>query len=702
MKNIRLGRSLCGHLATAESREWLITNGIGGYGCGTVAGHLTRHYHGTLVAALNPPLGRTLLLAKLEENVQYLGKAVPLYTNRWSDGTVDPKGYQHIETFQLDGAIPHWTFALGDALLSKRVWMQQGKNTTYTLYSLDRGSGAMALTIKAVVNYRNHHGGTIDRAWHVSEVPRGVQVNAFPEAVPFYILSDRGPVSIQQHRFDQVHLAVEQYRGTGQTDTYWQVATIQATLQPGESLTVVASTESAPNLDGNDALGDRHGYETALLQNWEALQASTSPNAPSATFSTTPSQAHQPPQSSNWIQQLVLAADQFIVDRTIAADSSPAGNNGDTMGKSVIAGYPWFSDWGRDTMISLPGLAIATGRPHLARPILQVFGQYLDQGMLPNVFPESGQTPHYNTVDAILWYFEAIRAYVDATQDYALLQELFPALADVIQWHCRGTRYSIQVDTNDGLLYAGEAGVQLTWMDAKIGDWVVTPRIGKPVEINALWYNALGCMVQFAHILGQPDGEYIRLAEQCAVGFQRFWYEEGGYCFDVLDTPDGTHDTALRPNQIFAVALPYGRSDTWQQRTPLLSRDRQKSVVDTVARELYTSHGLRSLSPHHSDYAGHYGGNPQQRDAVYHQGTVWSWLIGPFVQAHWQVYHNSDQAYAWLNAMGDHLLDAGLGSVSEIFDGDAPFQPRGCFAQAWGVAEILRVWGVLNIDQVES
>ena len=726
--SIRLGRSICGHLATAESREWLITNGIGGYGCGTIAGHLTRYYHGLLVAALDPPLGRTLLLAKLEETVQYGGQygghdqdhTVPLFTNRWADGTVSPHGYQQIERFQLDGAMPLWKFAIGDALLLKRVWMQQGENTTYTCYSLHRGSGPLTLSIKVVVNYRDHHGGTPEREWHIESIAQGIVAKAFPEAVPFYVFTDRGTVTVQQTRFEQVHLAVEDYRGTGDRDSYWQVATITVTLMPGEMFTVVASTNPSPNLDGAAALSDRRTYEESLLTKWELADTRSHNHVPA------------------WIEQLVLAADQFIVERATplnpplqkgetgeratplnppllrgetgeratplnpplqkgetgerATPLNPPLLRGETGGKSIIAGYPWFSDWGRDTMISLPGLAIATGRPEVARPILQVFGRYLDQGMLPNMFPESGQTPHYNTVDATLWYFEAIRAYVQATHDKPLLSELFSALAEVIQWHCRGTRYHIQMDASDGLLYAGENGVQLTWMDAKVGDWVVTPRIGKPIEINALWYNALVCMEQFAQALGHPHEEYHQLAEHCARGFQRFWNPELGYCFDVLDTPDGSHDSTLRPNQIFAVALPYGASHENSTTAPLLTAACQKAVVDTVARKLVTSYGVRSLSPRHPDYGGHYGGDQRKRDAVYHQGTVWSWLIGPFVQSHLQVYHNPAQAREWLEPMADHLMDAGVGTISEIFDGDAPFTPRGCFAQAWGVAEILRAW----------
>ncbi|MGK7888631.1 MAG: amylo-alpha-1,6-glucosidase [Leptolyngbyaceae cyanobacterium] len=672
---IRFGRAICGNVATATAREWLITNGIGGYGSGTIAGTLTRAYHGLLIAALKPPVERTLLLANLEETVTYQGQTLPLYTNHWADGRIDSHGYRQIESFCLDGTIPHWTYAIGDALLSKRIWMEQGENTTYIRYDLQRSSAPLRISIKIVVNYRYHHGGTPDWPWRIVAVPNGLRAQAFSEGIPFYILANRGrkasrPVEwhITLNRFDSLYLAAEHYRGTGDQDAPWQIGVLEVGLEPGDTLTMVASTNPQPNLDGDMALRDRQSHETLLLNCWDAAHPHTLQLGPTA---------------PDWIRQLVLAADQFVVNRPLTMADGTA-----IAGKTVIAGYPWFTDWGRDTMISLPGLAIATGRPELARPILQVFGQYISEGMIPNLFPESNQTPVYNTVDATLWYFEAVRTYLQATDDVELLAELFPKLASVIDWHCRGTRYQIQLDPSDGLIYAGEAGVQLTWMDAMVEGWVVTPRIGKPVEINALWYNALVIMTQLAEKIGYPDDEYQRLATQCAQGFQRFWNPNTGYCFDVLDTPDGPPDPALRPNQTLAVALPYGAV----HNVPLLSPAQEKSVVDAVARELYTSYGMRSLSPHHPDYVGHYGGNQLKRDAAYHQGTAWSWLIGPFVQSHWQVYGDSAAARRWLEPMADHLRDAGIGTVSEIFDGEAPFAARGCFAQAWGVAEVLRTW----------
>jgi predicted glycogen debranching enzyme len=375
---------------------------------------------------------------------------------------------------------------------------------------------------------------------------------------------------------------------------------------------------------------------------------------------------------TGFLHHLVLAADQFIVSRPATAEAQ---------GKSIIAGYPWFSDWGRDTMISLPGLTLATGRPEIARSILRTFARHVDRGMLPNRFPDAGEMPEYNTVDATLWYFEAVRSYYSATEDDDLLQELFPILAEIIDWHCRGTRYNIHMDATDGLLYAGEPDVQLTWMDAKVGDWVVTPRIGKPIEVNALWYNALRTIAQLARKIQQPHQEYEAIADRVEARFSRFWNSELGYCYDVLDAPEGNDDT-LRPNQIFAVSLP---------ESPL-TLTQQKGVVEACSRSLLTSHGLRSLAPDHADYQGTYGGDQRQRDAAYHQGTVWGWLLGHFVLAHLRVYGNPVKAREFLEPMANHLAAAGIGSLSEIFDGDAPMTPRGCTAQAWTVAEVLRAW----------
>lgn len=662
---IQFGRDICGQVA-AESREWLVTNGIGGYASGAVSGLLTRRYHGLLLAALHPPVGRTLLVSKLDEVVQYGGLEYELATNRWADGTISPHGYRYLQQFQLEGTIPRWTFACADVLLEKRVWMQQGANTTYVRYTVKRCSGPVGLSVKALINYRDHHADTQADDWQmqVESVAQGVRVRAFPEATPFFLRAAQGQVTLQHTWYRGFDLAAERYRGLRDRDDHLHAATWNMQLQAGESWTVVLSTEPGPNLDGATALVEQQTHTQSLLDNWRTtdyLETKTISKAP------------------HWIQQLVLAADQFIVQRPLPEEPD---------GRTVIAGYPWFGDWGRDTMISLPGLAITTGRPEIAKTILRTFTRYLDQGMLPNVFPEAGAAPRYNTVDAILWYFEAIRAYTVATGDLEFVDSIFPALEEVIHWHRFGTRYSIHLD-DDGLIYAGEPGVQLTWMDAKVEDWVVTPRIGKPVEINALWYNALGIMEQFAQQLGQSRQDYTQMAQQTHQGFQRFWSPELDYCYDVLDGPEG-HDAALRPNQLFAISL--AMTSGTSERPSLLSAEQQQEVVYACSRLLLTSHGLRSLSPDHPQYQGHYSGNQLRRDGVYHQGTVWGWLLGPFAQAHFRVYKDAEQALAILEPMADHLQNHGVGSLSEIFDGEEPFTPRGCIAQAWSVAEVLRVW----------
>ncbi len=664
--SIEFGREICGDLHSAETREWLVTNGIGGYAAGTVAGLLSRRYHGLLVAALEPPLGRTLLLAKLDESAVYDTHTYALDTNRWADGSVNPRGYCQIESFALEGTIPTWQFACADALLTKQIWMQHGANTTYVRYTLSRATRSLTLTLKALVNYRDHHGDTHSNGWQMQVEPcdRGICVTAHDRATPLYLFGDLAIPTPAHNWYYNFDLAVERYRGMIDREDHLHAATWEVTLNPGESIVFVASTSPQPNLDGAKALKLYREREQKLLSLWRQNQPET---------------VTHKQKCPEWIDRLVLAADQFIVDRQV-----PDVLNG----KTIIAGYPWFSDWGRDTMISLPGLTLATGRSAIARSILQTFAKYVDRGMLPYRFPDAGKVPEYNTVDATLWYFEAIRSYYDATADDDLLAELFPVLAEIIDWHCRGTRYNIHLDAGDGLLYAGEAGVQLTWMDAKADDWVVTPRIGKPIEVNALWYCAVRTMARFARQLGKPYKEYEAIADRTLAKFSRFWNATTGYCYDVLDSPDGD-DASLRPNQIFAVSLPGSGAKNY---APLLTPIQQRGVVDACSRSLLTSYGLRSLAPSHPQYQGHYGGDRLQRDGAYHQGTTWGWLVGPFVLAHMQVYGDRSQARQFLEPMAHHLLANGLGTCSEIFDGDAPMTPRGCIAQAWTVAEVLRAW----------
>jgi predicted glycogen debranching enzyme len=654
---IEFGRDTCGSLEIAELKEWLVTNAIGGYASGTVSGNLTRRYHGLLLAALKPPVGRTQLVAKLDETVRYDGVEYPLSTNRWASGAIQPEGYLNIESFRLEGTIPVWHFAFGDALLAKRIWMEQGENTTYVRYTLLRATRPVQLECKALVNYRDFHSSTHAGNWQmqIEPVDHGARIVAFEGATPFYLLTSDAECSLRHEWYHNCYLPRERYRGLDDQEDHLLAAIFSRQLGPTQSVTFALTTNEKPELDGTAALVRQIEHEKNLFSNWTSSDPRAATRAPA------------------WIRQLVLAADQFVVNRALPEQAE---------GRSIIAGYHWFGDWGRDTMIAFPGLTLATGRTDIAKKILLAFSRYVDAGMLPNDFPDAGGKPEYNTVDAALWFFQAVRQYFDETKDADTVAKLYPILARIISAHLRGTRYNIHVDDSDGLLFAGEPGVQLTWMDAKVGDWVVTPRIGKPVEINALWYNALKTMANFAPLAGKSATPFQKMATRVKQNFTKFWNLAAGYCYDVIDTPETGNDATLRPNQIFAVSLP---------ESPL-SPERQKSVVDICAQRLLTSHGLRSLSIGEPGYRGQYRGGPRERDGAYHQGTTWGWLLGPFVFAHLRVYGDPKAATNFLEPLGKQISSHGLGTLSEIFDGDAPFTPRGCIAQAWTVGEILRAW----------
>lgn len=653
---VRFGREVVSDLAVSERLEWLVTNGIGGYGSGTVAGSISRGYHGLLVAAVQPPVDRRVMLVKLDETLSHRGQDFELATNRWASGAVAPNGCVHVESFSLDGSIPVWRYACADAVLDKRVWMRAGANTTYVSYSLVAASEPVQLSIRAIVDNRVFH-NTGQVAWPVSVTPvagaaAGLRVDAgIPGSATLTLLADAGSAVAAGERYDGYLLPAEASRGLNDVDSHVHAGTFTATLNVGQTLTFVGSAEDQVSIEPGQ-LQERRQQDARLLQAWQDARPAGADAAPA------------------WVARLVLAADQFIVAR-----STPDQPDG----RSVIAGYHWFEDWGRDTMISLPGLTLATGRPRIAAGVLRAFAQFVDQGMLPNRFPDAGTSPAYNTIDATLWYFLAVRAYVEATGDDDLLRLLWPTLQSIVEWHLKGTRYGIKVDPADGLLSGGQAGVQLTWMDAIVGDHVITPRIGKPIEVNALWFNALRAMILFGARLGEPVEDYARQAECAATGFARFWNPTTGYCYDVLDGPGGD-EAHLRPNQLIAISLP----------EPLLDQTQQRAVLSTCLPALLSSRGLRSLAPDDPAFVGAYGGDQSRRDGAYHQGTVWGWLIGPLVAAHLRVHCDPEAATNLLTPFADHLAAAGLGTVSEIFDGDAPFTPQGCIAQAWSVAEALR------------
>jgi predicted glycogen debranching enzyme len=664
LAEVQFGREILGNLELAESREWLVTNGIGGFASGTAAGTATRRYHGLLMASLQPPTDRTLLVVGLDETVHYGKTSFPLATNRWLSGDVSPTGYLQIESFHLEGTKPVWRYALADALLEKRVWMNQGENTTFVEYTLARGNSAVEIEGKILVSYRDFHATTHGDGWqmNIEPVEQGIRVVAFEGATPFYLKSASAALEPRHEWYRDFFLPAERERGLDDHEDRLLAAVFRGRLAVGEKLTLVFSTEPDMLLDGEQGRTLQSNHDLKLFHAWQKRHSEAS---------ATPAD-----DEPGWLWQLVLAADQFIARRALPNDPE---------GLTVIAGYPWFCDWGRDTMIALPGLTLPLGRPEIARKILESFSHYVDRGMLPNNFPDRSGAPQYNTIDAALWYFEAVRQYFEATQDLGLVNKLFPVLSAIVDAYVAGTRYNIKVDPADALLFGGSPEVQLTWMDAKLGDWVVTPRIGKPVEINALWINALNTMAGFARLLVRPGEGYIKLKQKAEKNFQKFWNPARNCCFDVIDVPGAGTDAALRPNQVFAVSLPVSP----------LTREQCKGVVDALGRELLTSFGLRSLAPSEPGYLGRYAGGPRERDSAYHQGTVWAWLLGPYALAHFKVYGDRAAAQSFLEPLGRSIYSAGLGNISEIFGGDAPFPAAGCFAQAWSVAETFRVWEFL-------
>ena len=653
---IRFGRDICGDLAAAERREWWIGNGRGAYAAGTVALDLTRRYHGLLIAPVDPPLGRVLVLAKADAEVVVGERHQPLFANGWASGAIVPEGHLAIESFRLDGSIPVWIFAVGDCRIEQRIWMEPGVDTTYVAWRLlSRPSGPpLPLSVALLANGRDHHGET----WIAGFAP---EITAAGEALTMRVAgrfalriqAPGGAVIPQRQWIENFDLPVERERGLPDRDHHLCIGRAELTLADEAWHGIIASLDPDASADIAAALARRRAHDCGVVGGAVAADPVFA-NAP------------------GWVKRLVLASDLYVISRPVPEVED---------GRSVIAGYPWFGDWGRDTMIALPGLTLATGRFADARKILETFARFVDRGMLPNVFPGAGTTPEYNTVDAALWYVEAWRGYVAATGDTAALEPAFAILADIIDWHRRGTRYGIAVDAADGLVRAGEPGVQLTWMDARVGDWVVTPRIGKPVEINALWYNALVAMAAFAARLSRSAESYTIAAQRARDGFQRFIKPDGSGLFDVIDGPDGD-DPALRPNQLLAVSLPSSPLDPAVQRR----------VLERCGAALLTSYGLRSLAAGQPDYRGHYRGDVVERDGRYHQGPVWAWLLGHWALAHYRVHGDAAAAQAWLEPIADHLADAGLGQVSEILDGDPPHTPRGAPAQAWSVGCVLEAW----------
>ncbi len=656
-------------------REWLLTNGLGGYASGSVSGASTRRYHGLLVAALPAPYGRMVMLNHLSEEVRLTdGSYVPLGGWEVARGTLELHGAGALREFRLEAGLPVWRYETDAFVLEKRLVMPHLQNTMHISYRLARGDGPLRLNLRPSLHFRPHE-ARVDTPLHdpycISAMGRRIEVHPHdPELMPLrmMLLGGRGhragAMVLDGGRFRELFYRVEHSRGYEAIGTLWSPGYFRAELTCGEEATLVASTDE-----------------------WSAVTAMT-PDAALASERERRRRlvcAAHPAAQHGAAAELVLAADQFIIQpSTRLGDAARAHAAGDDV-RTIIAGYHWFTDWGRDTMISLEGLTLCTGRQLEAGYILRTFSHYIRDGLIPNMFPEGESEGLYHTADATLWFFHAVHRYVGATDDRETLRALIPKLIEIVEHHLKGTRFGIGVDPEDGLLRQGQAGYQLTWMDAKVDDWVVTPRRGKAVELNALWYNALKLLEGWVRDeRGDAAARWLAdQAERTRASFnRRFWFEQGQYLLDLVDGEDGD-DPAIRPNQVFAVALEH----------PVLDPSRWEAVVNCALQHLVTPVGLRSLARGHRDYKPRYFGDLRSRDAAYHQGTVWGWLVGPMVDAWLRVWpEDKAGARAFVEGFLPHLGEACIGSLSEIFDAEPPFSPRGCVAQAWSVAEALRCW----------
>lgn len=652
---VHFGRATCCDVEQASRREWWLANGLGGYAGGTIAQCLTRRYHGLLIAPARPPLDRLLVFAKADATLHDNERKWPLFTNCWGSGAIEPRGLIHLESFRLDGSMPVWLFAIGDLIVEQRIWMEREQHTVCIAWRLAHPvERPVHLSIDLLVNSRGHHDES--RPWELNPVIEGdakhIRVR-HPGGQTLHFHAHDGELFCRDQWIRDFYLARERERGLPHLDSHLCAAHLRLPLR-NDWTGVIATLTDGLQPHCADLLYRRRAHDVAIL---------------TAAATATPELREVP----RWIHQLVVTADSFPIARPVLAKGAKVEKAAakkeheereqqEQRGESIIAGYPWFTDWSRDTMIALPGLTLTTGRYASARSVLTAYARFIDRGMLPNMFPDSGGQPQYNTVDGALWYFEAWRAYIAVSNDLTALRKIYPLLQEMVEWHVRGTRYGIGMDSADGLLRAGEPGVQLTWMDAKLGDWVVTPRYGKPVEINALWFNALMCMANFSRLLERDPKTFKTLAARTHTGFSRFLkrdLDDGLY--DVLDGPEGD-DASVRPNQILAVTLHYSP----------LTRPAQTRVVAETRQHLLTSYGLRSLAQEHRGYRPRYEGGVWERDSAYHQGTVWSWLLPHFAMAEYRVTGNVELAQSRLAPFRDHLLDAGLGTISEIFDGDPP------------------------------
>lgn len=643
------------------AKEWIVTNGLGGYSSGTVLGVNTRRHHGLFVPNLPAPRGRTMMLPHLAESLEIDEEFVSLTGTEPSSSTLDFPAAKLLKQFRLDWQTPTWRFEVKGRCLEKKIFMPYGKNTVYVSYQLLDGS-PVRLSFRPFGACRKHDsqlGYPHKWPFRVTGNDHRYELQAFDGApiVRMMVRPSKEVFLDESKIIRNIFYRIEFERGLDCIESLYSPGVFSVDLSVEEPVYFAASTEDWASLDNSPA----QAFEDEVARRKKLLSSCRSASGHIVTA------------------QLTLAADQFIVSPKTRNEKQTTADATDQP-CTIIAGYHWFTDWGRDTMISLEGLTLCTGRAEQAKAILKTFAHYVRNGLLPNHFPEGERQAIYNTVDATFWYFHAIDRYLEHTKDHDLIKLLYPTLKSIINHHIQGTDFGIHMDPADGLISAAAEGYQLTWMDAKVDEWVVTPRRGKPVEIQALWFNALKLMEQWGQALNEPVADYRVLAEKVHTSFNtHFWFTEGGYLYDVIDAERG-YDIALRPNQIFAISLRY----------PVLKSECWKAVIDIVEEKLLTPLGLRTLDPAHPDYHGRYEGDRWNRDAAYHQGLVWAWLIGHFVDAWKKVYHDPQKAREFFQAFEIHLGEAAIGTISEIFDGDSPYQPRGCIAQAWSVAEVLR------------
>jgi predicted glycogen debranching enzyme len=648
--------------------EWLVTNGLGGYASGTVTGAITRRYHGLLIAALPNPLGRMMMLNGLSERLRLPDRRA-VYTGAEELSGIAPEHILPIAEFRLEGGLPVWRYEIDGFVLEKRLLMPYRQNTVHIGYRLLAGKGTLRLGLRPAIHFRSHDAAVSaadNRQYTLTVCDDQFEIIGKGDLPALRMLIDAPSAAFTFDRKTRdIPYAIEKSRGYEWRGSLWSPGYFRADLSGGDAVTLIASTETWERIR---ALPPAHAHGAELDRRKLMLAAA-------------PPSARQGPAA-----ELLLAADQFLIEPVgRVEDTARARAAGDEI-RSVIAGYHWFTDWGRDTMISLEGLTLTTGRWNEAGWILRTFAHYVRDGLIPNMFPEGQKEGLYHTADATLWFFHAIHRYVTVTGDRTTLKLLLPKLAAIVERHIVGTRFGIAMDPADALLRQGAQGYQLTWMDAKVDEWVVTPRRGKAVEINALWYNALRLLEGWLQDEGQPlESRHIAdTAARVRESFnRRFWNESAGYLYDVVDAEGGGNDDACRPNQIFAISLDH----------PVLDEPRWPAVMDVVTSRLLTPVGLRSLAPGHPDYKSKYYGDLRSRDAAYHQGTVWGWLIGPYIDA-WLKLHPGElaQARRLVEGLLPHLDEQCIGSISEVFDAEPPYTPRGCIAQAWSVAEVLRCW----------